>query len=134
MKAATVKPKPCGILPAFQPTPPVKAATGALPDIITAIVISIHAAREGGDDSLPSRVMRTFISIHAAREGGDRPKCKLSQRVFLFQSTPPVKAATLGYIKANTDEIISIHAAREGGDACRPYESDAGSHFNPRRP
>ena len=41
----------------------------------------------------------------------------------VFQSTPPVKAATteLGYIKANTD--ISIHAAREGGDFSFSFKS-----------
>ena len=38
-----------GIL--FQSTPPVKAATQGITQIITAIAISIHAAREGGDRS-----------------------------------------------------------------------------------
>ena len=57
-----------------------------------------------------------FISIHAAREGGDgiiRAGCKL---IRIFQSTPPVKAATccIKYPQDNTE--ISIHAAREGGD------------------
>ena len=89
-----------------------KAATGALPDIITAIV----------------------ISIHAAREGGDRPKCKLSQRVFLFQSTPPVKAATLADRMKAMLEAISIHAAREGGDFVFGYRVLNSCNFNPRRP
>ena len=56
--------------------------------------ISIHAAREGGDDIQIFAVYRIRISIHAAREGGDL----LCLPVFLFlqqfQSTPPVKAAT----------------------------------------
>ena len=34
-------------------------------------MISIHAAREGGDDPRLIAVGRVFISIHAAREGGD---------------------------------------------------------------
>ena len=34
--------------------------------------ISIHAAREGGDDRRRVRRYRAAISIHAAREGGDR--------------------------------------------------------------
>ena len=33
--------------------------------------ISIHAAREGGDQKARSRIQHGFISIHAAREGGD---------------------------------------------------------------
>ena len=56
--------------------------------------ISIHAAREGGDDGALMTVVQRGISIHAAREGGD---CKLGtfgQNAPIFQSTPPVKAAT----------------------------------------
>ena len=34
----------------------------------------------------------------------------------LFQSTPPVKAATCGFVNVNDFIAISIHAAREGGD------------------
>ena len=33
--------------------------------------ISIHAAREGGDESAENFVRKLIISIHAAREGGD---------------------------------------------------------------
>ena len=33
--------------------------------------ISIHAAREGGDDELSVYLQTSAISIHAAREGGD---------------------------------------------------------------
>ena len=56
--------------------------------------ISIHAAREGGDEHRPEVDPRLFcISIHAAREGGDA-------------------AAWLSSVIAH----ISIHAAREGGD------------------
>ena len=34
----------------------------------------------------------------------------------LFQSTPPVKAATLAAVLSAAFHFISIHAAREGGD------------------
>ena len=37
----------------------------------------------------------------------------------LFQSTPPVKAATLMLIPLAFVDSISIHAAREGGDFYR---------------
>ena len=53
---------------------------------------------------------------------------------FLFQSTPPVKAATLRQNIVGYVACISIHAAREGGDPlCLPYLLPI-SYFNPRRP
>ena len=55
--------------------------------------ISIHAAREGGDQSRFAVRQAWQISIHAAREGGDAPD-----------------------ILHHTRPQISIHAAREGGD------------------
>ena len=58
-------------------------------------VISIHAAREGGDStSFADSQVRCWISIHAAREGGDHSSLVVSQSLGVFQSTPPVKAAT----------------------------------------
>ena len=56
--------------------------------------ISIHAAREGGDGQghLPRGLLQ--ISIHAAREGGDGIDAIGYITESLFQSTPPVKAAT----------------------------------------
>ena len=57
------------------------------------------------------------ISIHAAREGGDfLRQLGKSQAVKKFQSTPPVKAATVCSLILNVYAAISIHAAREGGD------------------
>ena len=71
-----------------------KAAT----DVVTIgsfkFFISIHAAREGGDDHGPHDFFYFCpISIHAAREGGDKYD-----------------------IRYSTSVRISIHAAREGGD------------------
>ena len=36
--------------------------------------ISIHAAREGGDEAYKAAIDELAISIHAARDGGDRRK------------------------------------------------------------
>ena len=105
----------------------------------TAPGISIHAAREGGDEVISDKIAEANISIHAAREGGDHGRCPLFYTNKEFQSTPPVKAATyipyrffghMGFqstppVKAATIRResagcvmqISIHAAREGGDA-----------------
>ena len=80
------------------------------------IVISIHAAREGGD-RYGARLQPLFaISIHAAREGGDRTTASTIWTSWRFQSTPPVKAATARRIPRRSRAAISIHAAREGGD------------------
>ena len=100
----------------FQSTPPVKAATLSKCISCPSSSISIHAAREGGDIVLGVAValgnisihaareggdlirvaFRDFgnISIHAAREGGDQRMPPVCFMLRLFQSTPPVKAAT----------------------------------------
>ena len=85
----------------------------------TPVRISIHAAREGGDYLNNDNIAELMISIHAAREGGDRRKLVSRLRKRQFQSTPPVKAATVSEQTAPNGWRISIHAAREGGDAAR---------------
>ena len=95
----------------FQSTPPVKAATIAGSRYTYLIIISIHAAREGGDDMDAEIVRSLIISIHAAREGGD-----VCLRLCNFVC------------------LISIHAAREGGDAHEEPQEVEQVHFNPRRP
>ena len=96
------------------------------------------------------------ISIHAAREGGDFAVRWRQPPTLLFQSTPPVKAATRsGYdteqsisisihaAREGGDEVtfvkpcfleISIHAAREGGDEAALASRKKQRNFNPRRP
>ena len=119
--------------------------------------ISIHAAREGGDDgkrwynlgipkfqSTPPVKAATGrfgfdyadadISIHAAREGGDPGYRYASNTELAFQSTPPVKAATLGTLFPASTVAISIHAAREGGDLSCQFVCTVCDYFNPRRP
>ena len=101
----------------FQSTPPVKAATVHGSFYCQQLGISIHAAREGGDQPDKYTVTATRqISIHAAREGGDVCNDKTDINADIFQSTPPVKAATFRAGAASTATLISIHAAREGGD------------------
>ncbi len=93
-----------------------KAATKAKRTVKQCVMISIHAAREGGDDvKLALRQIR-HISIHAAREGGDASANNYDEFNVIFQSTPPVKAATILTILILCRRTISIHAAREGGD------------------
>ena len=103
-----------------------------------------------------ARAHGSRISIHAAREGGDlRAKLQVTQGQ-LFQSTPPVKAATIRNRAVQLPIVISIHAAREGGDKhVKPQPKQPGisihvareggdprlaglcvrcGYFNPRRP
>ena len=74
------------------------------------------------------------ISIHAAREGGDLSEDEADERPELFQSTPPVKAATASGTSVEQQLDISIHAAREGGDRKGRNAVCFAVYFNPRRP
>ena len=73
MKAATVRHTAREAGGIFQSTPPVKAATEDIDNCPKNSMISIHAAREGGDAIPDVNVNVALISIHAAREGGDLP-------------------------------------------------------------
>ena len=88
-----------------------KAATIAIGSEKYIRIISIHAAREGGDLLNGARRGKTHISIHAAREGGD--------------------FTHYGYA---IHKVISIHAAREGGDCNESVSAYKKRYFNPRRP
>ena len=113
VKAATiVRTSFVSCVSAFQSTPPVKAATASLFSRSIKQAISIHAAREGGDTVTSCSSPSYDISIHAAREGGDHHTPAFKRLIILFQSTPPVKAATLICVRL-------IHKL---------------NHFNPRRP
>ena len=119
----------------FQSTPPVKAATSSLMTASSAARISIHAAREGGDDvTLADYKAALRISIHAAREGGDHIHRDVSVSVAVFQSTPPVKAATAGisfrHMTARFQSTPPVKAATTVPSVCVAILS----HFNPRRP
>ena len=53
---------------------------------------------------------------------------------YQFQSTPPVKAATRLSARERKLLPISIHAAREGGDSTGDEPEQWECYFNPRRP
>ena len=111
-----------------------KAATTNPPPVSLLSCISIHAAREGGD-------------FHASASRPTPPKFQstppvkaatLCRRVTvgydLFQSTPPVKAATQDGYRSNTAQAISIHAAREGGDTPKTTQSLSSGRFQSTPP
>ena len=118
----------------FQSTPPVKAATLSTPSNARVVIISIHAAREGGD--LGQRTITKAchrISIHAAREGGDVADAPPKQLKYIS-----IHAAREGGDVSAIDVLnaveISIHAAREGGDDWWRLRRMQCPYFNPRRP
>ena len=100
--------------------------------------------------------MKELISIHAAREGGDVLGTGFNQRFKQFQSTPPVKAATIRNVKivdlwafqstppvkAATNQL-NLRAALNGFQSTPPVKAateyavkiiNASYNFNPRRP
>ena len=90
-----------------------KAATISYTLSVWDSLISIHAAREGGDHFVQyAHDIEFRISIHAAREGGDAVLYRPLVGADVFQSTPPVKAAT------PHNATFSLYK----------------SNFNPRRP
>ena len=61
-------------------------------------------------------VQMMVISIHAPREGSDPRFFHCRGQQFLFQSTLPVRGATLSSFPGHSGHRISIHAPREGSD------------------
>ena len=59
------------------------------------ILISIHAPREGSDRHSAVIGRHDPISIHAPREGSDIVKRDMIVFRYIFQSTLPVRGATL---------------------------------------
>ena len=67
-----------------------KAATIGILAALSVVIISIHAAREGGDRAWEAE-HNTFynISIHAAREGGDAERaCRRQKRIYFNPRRP----------------------------------------------
>ena len=107
-------------------------------DLSCAVLISIHAPREGSDPGslLGSRARRPFLSTLPARgatppsvsmytgwgflstlpaRGATRPRAA-GAHTAKFLSTLPARGATLGRGKSLSEALISIHAPREGSD------------------
>ena len=87
--------------------------------LLQAFSISIHAPRAGSDKGSTLDAMPLFISIHAPRAGSDALRSHSSFFGDVFQSTLPVRGATIiaDYIKLC--QAISIHAPRAGSDDIR---------------
>ena len=93
-----------------------KGATNLRCPKILTLTISIHAPREGSDRYDFTKTNSYEISIHAPREGSDKDNKMDGYAGDLFQSTLPVKGATIFRTKFQIIHVISIHAPREGSD------------------
>ena len=85
------------VYPQFQSTRPVRGATPRRPFFRFRLGISIHAPRAGRDAAFPPPLLDRPISIHAPRAGRDLLRLPHIKRHAKFQSTRPVRGATLTF-------------------------------------
>ena len=102
----------------FQSTRPLRAATVEEHGVRAVMLISIHAALAGRDESPGADGgAGRRISIHAALAGRDFVHPAIPAECRQFQSTRPLRAATLRDVRDQGVRHISIHAALAGRDA-----------------
>ena len=120
--------------------------------------ISIHAPLAGRDRSVYQLIrLDQAISIHAPLAGRDVKSLTHWQRLWAFQSTRPLRGATILLMSSPRKLVIisihaplagrdyhaqllrrygyiSIHAPLAGRDPVRPYLRRGRGYFNPRAP
>ena len=157
VRGATRKTRQANRPERFQSTHPVRGATpSVMPDAFIH-VISIHAPRAGCDHPRQRKRRRCDISIHAPRAGCDVGADQQRVVVGQFQSTHPVRGATVSdsiarldptdfnprtpcgvrpdvAVKLTIPSAISIHAPRAGCDHLPPRIMPRLANFNPRTP
>ena len=112
-----------------------RGATGDDPDRNSIGWISIHAPRAGRDAArLWTSATVWMISIHAPRAGRDISTPTFSSIFAIFQSTRPVRGATVAQIRLEAIDHISIHAPRAGRDRRGTAGRCIYPYFNPRAP
>ena len=160
---------PCGARPGrvapacaggerFNPRAPCGARLTRPPQSWRYVEVSIHAPLAGRDSTAALPVSHTEgVSIHAPLAGRDPLPGFTHPGAWLFQSTRPLRGATLRQIcgvqivavsihapLAGRDSTakrmysrfvyVSIHAPLAGRDACPRVTSNVGRCFNPRAP
>ena len=140
----------------FQSAPPVWAATVQRWLSLGYPVVSIRAARVGGDLIGPLRILLRFGFNPRRPCGRRRHRLEYNMHHTKFQSAPPVWAATdrmlsrgrgcqvsIRAARVGGDPLtlwvkeldrVSIRAARVGGDPKRSRRPGSMRSFNPRRP
>ena len=100
----------------------------------SAFLISIHATHTGGDVDYTGAYYKDKISIHATHTGGDFRHFRISYFIYIFQSTPPIRVATVK-VQGLVLELCDFNPRHPYG--WRPAHSCASSRdkdFNPRHP
>ena len=133
----------------FNPRTPCGVRPTNLQSQIDQLKISIHAPRAGCDVYIHIKVGGFGISIHAPRAGCDcikakqtvtttnfNPRTPCGVRLWVlvansgprgFQSTHPVRGATMKFCIVNNGVIISIHAPRAGCDHNTSHRTEPGN-------
>ena len=141
----------------FQPTRPLRGATGSAPQRLITRQISTHAPLAGRDAFVAHRAHRHAISTHAPLAGRDRcwvlpcraqsyfnPRAPCGARLSrasagvscfcIFQPTRPLRGATAVSVRMAADVAISTHAPLAGRDRSSAGARQSRTHFNPRAP
>ena len=119
----------------FQSTRPMRGATPCPCSSWTLSCISIHAPHAGRDRVVLARqIPRVVISIHAPHAGRDDLDALGNFYNGPFQSTRPMRGATLILPSLSAAARISIHAPHAGRDERREPNNPHHRHFNPRAP
>ena len=97
--------------------------------------ISIHAPHTGRDfPAAHASATNRAISIHAPHTGRDEDGWALLTPDMVFQSTRPIRGATIDKIAKYYTKNISIHAPHTGRDYQQKGWMVGKNHFNPRAP
>ena len=118
----------------FQSTRPVRGATPTLRGGWSRMDISIHAPR-AGRDLRSATCQAESLYFNPRAPCGARPIRRLKGSTPpIFQSTRPVRGATLKAGKITPAQKISIHAPRAGRDEHDERRRAGRDYFNPRAP
>ena len=121
----------------FQSTLPMRGATGFPPVVAVLFIISIHTPQMRGAEQhrQPAGADGINISIHTPHAGSDRGLRSRQGRPLRFQSTLPMRGATITFPPVVAVLfIISIHTPHAGSDAARKLAPFSDSNFNPHSP
>ena len=134
MRGATPEPKKVITPLKFQSTRPMRGAT--IMDWFgdTFFIISIHAPHAGRDEAIPCQ---QWLSVHFNPRApcGARQFCtKTARAQILFQSTRPMRGATLADARLDGQERFQSTRPMRGATSIRHAASSAGSSFQSTRP
>ena len=99
MRGATAVTKGDNNIGRFQSTRPMRGATIGVYEVVVADTVSIHAPHAGRDGGAAVLLWDKDVSIHAPHAGRDSRHEMGCQRSEKFQSTRPMRGATLAIHK-----------------------------------